>query len=49
MVGGLLPILAVKLKLDPAIMASPLVSTICDAVSMTIFFSLATMILGLQV
>jgi magnesium transporter len=48
MVGGLLPILAVKLKLDPAIMASPLVSTICDAVSMTIFFSLATLILGLQ-
>ena len=49
MVGGLLPIVAVKLKLDPAIMASPLVSTICDAVSMTIFFTLATMILGLQV
>jgi magnesium transporter len=47
MVGGLLPIVAVKLKLDPAIMASPLISTICDAVSMTIFFTMATVILGL--
>jgi magnesium transporter len=47
MVGGLLPIVAVKLKLDPAIMASPLISTICDAVSMTIFFTMATMILGI--
>lgn len=46
-VGGLLPIVAVKLKLDPAIMASPLISTICDAVSMTIFFTMSTMILGL--
>jgi magnesium transporter len=48
MVGGLLPIVAVKLKLDPAIMASPLISTICDAVSLTIFFTMATMILGIQ-
>lgn len=48
MVGGLLPIIAVKLKLDPAIMASPLISTICDAVSLTIFFTMATMILGIQ-
>jgi magnesium transporter len=48
MVGGLLPIVAVKLKLDPAIMASPLISTICDAVSLTIFFTMATLILGIQ-
>ena len=47
MVGGLLPIIAVKLRLDPAIMASPLISTICDAVSLTIFFTMSTMILGL--
>jgi magnesium transporter len=47
MVGGLLPIVAVKLKLDPAIMASPLISTICDAVSLTIFFTMATTVLGL--
>lgn len=47
MVGGLLPIAAKKLNLDPAIMASPLISTICDAVSLTIYFAMATMLLGL--
>jgi magnesium transporter len=47
MVGGLLPIAAVKLKLDPAIMASPLISTICDAVSLTIFFTMASVVLNL--
>lgn len=46
-VGGLLPIAAQKLKLDPAIMASPLISTICDAVSLTIYFTMSTWLLGL--
>lgn len=43
--GGLLPILAEKCKVDPAIMASPLITTIVDAVSLTIYFVLATAIL----
>lgn len=47
MVGSLLPIAAKQLKLDPAIMASPLISTICDAVSLTIYFTLSTILLGL--
>lgn len=47
MVGGLLPIAAKRLKLDPAIMASPLISTICDAVSLTIYFTMATLLLDL--
>lgn len=47
MVGGLLPIVAQKLKLDPAIMASPLISTICDAVSLTIYFTMSTFLLGI--
>lgn len=46
-VGGLLPMAAQKLKLDPAIMASPLISTICDAVSLTIYFTMSTWLLGL--
>jgi magnesium transporter len=46
-VGGLLPLLAQKLKLDPAIMASPLITTIVDAVSLTIFFTMSTLMLGL--
>ena len=43
--GGLLPILAEKCKVDPAIMASPMITTIVDAVSLTIYFVLATAIL----
>ena len=39
------PILAEKCKVDPAIMASPLITTIGDAVSLTIYFVLATAIL----
>ncbi|OGO77116.1 MAG: magnesium transporter [Clostridiales bacterium GWB2_37_7] len=46
-VGGLLPLMAQKLKLDPAIMASPLITTIVDAVSLTIYFTMSTMLLGL--
>lgn len=46
-VGGVLPLVASKLKLDPAIMASPLITTIVDALALIIYFSLATSILGL--
>jgi len=44
-IGCTLPILAKKLKLDPAIMASPLITTIVDAAALTIYFSMATWIL----
>ncbi|MBC3515867.1 magnesium transporter [Neobittarella massiliensis] len=46
--GGLLPIIAQKLKMDPAIMASPLITTIVDAVSLMIYFVLATTILHIH-
>lgn len=46
-VGGMLPIVAKKLKVDPAIMASPLITTIVDAVALTIYFTTATWLLGL--
>lgn len=42
LVGSILPIVAKKLGLDPAVMASPLVTTILDAVSLMIYFGLAT-------
>lgn len=45
--GGILPIIAKKLKLDPAIMASPLITTIVDAVALIIYFSIATTLLGI--
>lgn len=49
LVGGILPIIAKKLKLDPAIMASPLITTIVDAIALTLFFSLSVVLLNLPV
>lgn len=46
-VGGILPILAKKCKLDPAIMAGPLITTVVDAVALTIYFSTAVWLLGI--
>lgn len=46
-VGSILPIIAKKLKLDPAIMASPLITTIVDAFALTIYFTLARLFLGI--
>ena len=45
--GGVLPVLAKKLKLDPAIMAAPLISTLVDAMSLLIFFTIAVNLLKL--
>lgn len=42
----MLPIIAQKLKVDPAIMASPLITTIVDAVALMIYFTSATFFLG---
>lgn len=44
-VGGMLPILAKKLKLDPATMANPLITTITDALTLIIFFAISAVIL----
>ncbi len=46
-VGCLLPLLANKLKIDPAVMASPLITTIVDAVALVIYFGLAASLLGI--
>ena len=40
LVGGMLPVLAKKVKLDPAVMAAPLLTTLVDALSTAIFFSI---------
>ena len=39
-VGSTLPIIAEKIGVDPAVMASPLISTITDAVSLMIYFNI---------
>ncbi|MCF0145391.1 MAG: magnesium transporter [Eubacterium sp.] len=49
LMGVILPMAADKIKLDPAVMASPLITTIVDAVSLTIYFALATHILHIAV
>ena len=46
-VGSMLPMIAEKLKLDPAIMAGPLITTIVDAGALIIYFKLATSMLHL--
>ena len=45
LLGCILPILAKKIKLDPAIMAAPLITTIVDTGCILLYFSLAKMIL----
>lgn len=45
LVGCMLPIVAKKLRLDPAIMAAPLLSTVLDTCSLFIFFNIARWIL----
>ena len=47
MIGSSLPILAKKLGFDPAVMASPFITTIVDACSLLIYFKIATILLGL--
>lgn len=46
-VGCSLPMLAKRIGLDPAVMASPFITTIVDALSLLIYFTFATIILGL--
>ena len=46
LVGCLLPIGAKAIKLDPAVMASPFISTIVDALSLLVYFLFAKMLLG---
>jgi len=47
LVGCVLPLLAEKLGFDPAVMASPFITTIVDALSLLIYFALAVMVLGI--
>ena len=47
LIGCVLPLAAKKLKMDPAIMAAPLITTIVDAGSIIIYFKMATCLLGL--
>lgn len=44
-IGCTLPMVAKKLGFDPAVMASPFITTIVDAVSLLVYFEIATILL----
>ncbi len=47
LVGCSLPLLAKKIGFDPSVMASPLITTIVDALSLVIYFNITSMVLGI--
>ena len=46
-IGSMMPILSKKIGLDPAVMASPFITTCVDALSLIIYFSIASALLGI--
>ncbi len=46
-IGCVLPILAKKIGFDPAVMASPFITTLVDAISLFIYFRFAILVLGI--
>ena len=47
LIGCVLPIIAKKIGFDPAVMASPFITTIVDAISLFIYFNIAISVLGI--
>ena len=45
LVGSALPIIAKKIGFDPAVMASPFITTIVDAITLAIYFATAILLL----
>lgn len=45
--GGILPLIADKIKLDPTIMAGPLITTIVDTFVLLVYFEVASFFLGI--
>ena len=46
-IGAVLPLLAKKIGLDPAVMASPLITTLVDAISLIVYFFVAQSLVGI--
>lgn len=46
-IGCVLPMLAKKVGFDPAVMASPFITTAVDAISLIVYFQIATLLLGI--
>lgn len=47
LIGACLPLLAKRLRLDPTVVAGPFITTLVDALSLLLYFQIATVILGL--
>lgn len=45
-VGGMMPLLAKRLNIDPAVVSAPMVTTLVDATGLIIYFSMAKLVLG---
>lgn len=46
-VGGLMPLVAKTIKVDPAVFSTPFISTFCDATGLIIYFMIAKAVLGI--
>lgn len=44
--GALLPLIAAKLGLDPAVISAPLITTVADATGLSIYFTIATLLIN---
>lgn len=45
--GGILPLIADKLDIDPTVMAGPLITTVVDTLVLLIYFEVASLLLGI--
>lgn len=46
-VGGLMPLLAKTIRVDPAVFSTPFISTFCDATGLIVYFLIAKTVLGI--
>ena len=49
LIGGLLPMLAKRLGIDPALMASPMISSLTDMVACLAYLAMASVVLGIAI
>lgn len=49
LIGGMLPMLAKRLGIDPALMATPMISSLTDMVSALAYLAMATVVLGISI
>ena len=47
LIGCTMPVLAKRIGLDPAVMASPFITTLVDAIALLLYFFAASLVLGL--